>query len=226
MIRGFYCGIILCMNESELKIRLFVSCHKAAKLIRDEVLTPIQLGAMGAKPIEKGMAKDSEGDNISELNPMYCEMTAQYWAWKNVDLDYYGFCHYRRYFNFSNKRFIEDEYGNIREKYPSDSMIEKYGLDADTISSLTKKYDVLISERKDLHRLAEPCSTVREHYEKAPHLHVEDFDTMVSIIDEKYPEYSDAAHVFSRGHTMCFCNMYILLIKYQPQRVIPAIPLR
>lgn len=44
--------------------------------------------------------RDNEGDNISGKNPDYCELTAQYWAWKNIDCDYYGFFHYRRYLTF------------------------------------------------------------------------------------------------------------------------------
>ncbi len=198
------------MSESELRLKIFISCHKPAKLILNDYLVPIQLGASNAKTKMKGVIRDNEGDNISELNSMYCEMTAQYYAWKNVDLDYYGFFHYRRYLNFNKKRFIEDEYGNVIESYPSDAMAEKYSLDQDTIKSMVQKYDVIIPERKDLRRMAEPWSTVREHYEKAPHLHVEDFDLMLDIIDKKYPEYSKIAHDFARGHTMCFCNMYIL----------------
>ena len=32
----------------------------------------------------------------------YCELTAQYWAWKNIhDVEFIGFCHYRRFFNIS-----------------------------------------------------------------------------------------------------------------------------
>ena len=33
---------------------------------------------------------------------------------------------------------------------------------------------------------------------------------MLKIVDEKYPEYSEVAHRFAKGHVMCFCNMYIL----------------
>ena len=198
------------MRKNREKLRICVSCHKPAKIIENEVMRPIQLGAADAKLKMKGAIRDNEGDNISELNPMYCEMTAQYYAWKNVDLNYYGFCHYRRYFSFKKKRFIEDEYGNVLEAYPSDAMVQKYDLDEKSIESMVSKYDVLISERKNLQKLGEPWSTVREHYEKAPHLHVEDFDLMMKIIDEKYPEYSKVAHNFAKGHVMCFCNMYIL----------------
>ena len=35
------------------------------------------------------MIGDDTGDNISDRNPQYCEMTAQYWAWKNIkDTEY------------------------------------------------------------------------------------------------------------------------------------------
>lgn len=198
------------MSESKAKTKIFVSCHKPAELIKNGVLVPIQLGAADSVSRFDDMLHDDEGENISELNPMYCEMTAQYYAWKNMDLDYYGFCHYRRYFSFVNRRFTEDEYGNVVETYPSERMVQKYGLDDETILELIGKYDVVISERKDLHRMVEPCSTVREHYEKAPHLRVKDFDMTLEIIDEKHPEYSAVAHEFARGHIMCFCNMYVL----------------
>ena len=32
--------------------------------------------------LKKGWLIDNVGDNISNENPFYCELTAQYWAWK------------------------------------------------------------------------------------------------------------------------------------------------
>lgn len=47
-----------------------------------------------------GFLKDNVGDNISEKNPQWSELTALYWGWKNLkNTKYAGLCHYRRYMN-------------------------------------------------------------------------------------------------------------------------------
>lgn len=83
-------------------IKILISCHKKTEYIKNAILQPIQLGCALSNKYFPDMLHDDDGENISNLNSMYCELTAQYWAWKNLDADYYGFCHYRRYFNFSN----------------------------------------------------------------------------------------------------------------------------
>ena len=81
-------------------LRIYVACHKPYEVPHDEFYEPIQVGrAVSEYSLE--MIGDDTGDNISLKNQSYCEMTAQYWAWKNInDLKYIGFCHYRRFFNF------------------------------------------------------------------------------------------------------------------------------
>ena len=40
---------------------------------------------------------DDTGDNISQKNRNYCEMTVAYWVWKNSNHDWKGLEHYRRH---------------------------------------------------------------------------------------------------------------------------------
>lgn len=80
------------------KIKILVAQHKEAEVFHNEVYIPIHVGKALSKT-ELGILCDDTGDNISHLNPYFCELTAQYWAWKNMhDVEYIGLCHYRRYF--------------------------------------------------------------------------------------------------------------------------------
>ena len=84
------------------RLKIFVACHKPGAVFQDDVYIPIHVGrtVSECKEAMLGMMGDDTGDHISEKNPRYCELTAQYWAWKNLhDVDYIGFCHYRRFFN-------------------------------------------------------------------------------------------------------------------------------
>lgn len=200
--------------KKSAKVKILISCHKPTAVIKNEILTPIQLNAAVSKVHFEGMLRDDEGGNISKLNPMYCELTAQYWAWKNANYEYYGFCHYRRYFSFVNEVFPEDGWGNVVEMYPGEGMVKKYGLDTDTITAAINGYDIIATRRQDLRKMPKRFKSVYDHYAKAPHLHIKDLDTVLKIIDEKYPEYSQSAHEFVNGHKACFCNMYIMKKEY------------
>ena len=100
------------------KVKILVACHKPDSVYEDEVYTPIHVGRAISKCTDDmhHMIGDDTGDNISDKNPMYCEVTAQYWAWKNLkDVEYIGLCHYRRYFgqrvtNDNIEFFLSDKY--------------------------------------------------------------------------------------------------------------------
>ena len=51
---------------------------------------------------------DKDGDNISKHNRQFSELTVTYWAWKNVEADYKGICHYRRVLDIP-----EDDYNKL-----------------------------------------------------------------------------------------------------------------
>lgn len=92
------------MTESS-KIRIVVAAHKPYWMPSDPMYVPVSVGAFDKDSIP-GFVPDSVGDNISKKNPRYCELTALYWAWKNIDADYIGLVHYRRYFAGHGERGI------------------------------------------------------------------------------------------------------------------------
>lgn len=78
-----------------------VQCAKDVPLAENakerKWITPLQAGA--ALTTERVTEiTDADGDNISEKNAYYNEMTGMYWLWKNTKWDYSGICHYRRVF--------------------------------------------------------------------------------------------------------------------------------
>lgn len=90
---------------SDPNIKIVVAAHKPYWIPSDPMYVPVQVGAAGKESIP-GFQRDDEGDNVSEKNPRYCELTALYWAWKNLDADYIGLAHYRRHFAGSGERGV------------------------------------------------------------------------------------------------------------------------
>lgn len=99
------------------KLKILVACHKPWKVYQDDIYTPIHVGRAVSKYKDEmaDMIGDDTGDHISEKNPLYAEMTAQYWAWKNLhDVEYIGFCHYRRFFDL---QLTNESIDNLFRKY-------------------------------------------------------------------------------------------------------------
>ena len=93
-----------------MEVKILIACHKPAQCPPEDCFLPIHVGRAGSS-LELGFQGDDEGDNISAKNFCYCELTGQYWAWKNLkDADIVGLCHYRRYFDFHGQciRFLPD----------------------------------------------------------------------------------------------------------------------
>lgn len=98
------------MDKKEPKIKILVACHKADPAIRqDDIYMPIHVGKALHPELDLGFQGDDTGDNISEKNGSYCELTAMYWAWKNLpkDVDIVGLCHYRRYLDITSDKICK-----------------------------------------------------------------------------------------------------------------------
>ena len=191
-------------------IRIFVSAHKPVELFDSSILQPVQVGCSLRNDRFPWAFHDDKGNNISDLNPMYCELTTQYWAWKNTSSEYVGFCHYRRYFDFSGTRHDENIYGEIMDDFIDAASQKKYSLDDESIEKFVAQYDVITTERKDIRTYAGQNATLRSQYDAADKLFVEDLDKIVSILKKQHPEYGQDADKFLSGHVGRFCNMFIM----------------
>lgn len=181
-----------------MEIRLFVCCHRPEKIPQHPLLVPIQVGAALSIEYFQNFLHDDESENISEKNRSYCELTAQYWAWKNMDVNWYGFFHYRR--------FLYPD-ADAKRPYriagvPTSKLLGRLGYD--NFAALIERHDVIAPIGEDM------CVSVREHYANAPYHHRKDLDLIEQIILERYPEMVSAMNTYLSGTVCYFGNIYIM----------------
>ncbi len=201
------------MEKKEPKIKIYVSCHKESYIPDNKLLYPIQVGTALAEKKLQGMLYDNEGDNISAKNKQYCELTAQYWAWKNDrDADYYGFMHYRRYFSFSPVVLKEDIYddgnGKIRDgivyNYINKESLKKLCFNETLMVQTIKEYDMIVPS------IWHSGETMYEQYNNWDDAVIEDFDLIIEIIYKKYPKYIPYLKKYINGMEGHLYNMFIM----------------
>ena len=74
--------------------RILIACHRPYPIPQNSCYLPVEVGAaLHTEPIP-GTVPDNTGDNISHKNKNYCELTALYWAWKNLEAEAVGLVHY------------------------------------------------------------------------------------------------------------------------------------
>lgn len=189
------------------KIKILVSYHKDSARIESQIITPIHVGAKNSI-VDLKMLRDDEGINISDKNDKYCELTAQYWAWKNLDAEFYGFMHYRRHFAFKDIEYcLEDGtpaiYNNINEKYK-----KEIGLNDDIIYHCVDGVDLILPLIVDTSTWGAVSNEVQ--FSCLENLHAIDFDIVCQTVVELYPNYSDAVHEFRTSHYAYWYNMFIM----------------
>lgn len=100
-----------------MSLKLYVMTHKAFDVPKNDMYVPLQVGS--ALHPGLGYLRDDTGDNISQKNPYYAELSGMYWVWKNDKTsDYVGLCHYRRYLiGPHNRTFSAAEYEELLGQY-------------------------------------------------------------------------------------------------------------
>ncbi|MDD4110520.1 MAG: DUF4422 domain-containing protein [Clostridia bacterium] len=184
-------------------VSILISCHKPCKTLQDEIISPIQVGTSLAKIRLTNVLHDNDGENISGKNKRYCELTAQYWAWKNIDAEYYGFFHYRRYLSFADRLFFRKPFFDLKMEEINENDIKKFKLDTESIKDLVHKYDVITPQKTF-------CVNNYYHYKTAKFHYIKDLNFCLNVIKTDYPEMYSAARKYMRSPFAYFCNMFIM----------------
>lgn len=166
--------------------KIYVVGHKDFKTPKDNMYIPIQVGNNSNNFFSNGV-RDNTGDNISEKNINYCELTAVYWLWKNVtELENIGICHYRRYFT-----------------YRGWSKNEEYFLNSADIKKILDQYDAIVPKKFKV------IKSVEYYY-----LHEvgrkKDVDKLIDIVSVKYPAYLNSLNKVLNAKSAFYCNMVIM----------------
>lgn len=171
-----------------MDIKILIATHKKYWMPSDEVYMPIHVGREGKDNL--GYVGDNTGENISIKNPNYCELTGLYWAWKNLDCEYIGLCHYRRYFAHKSKSSkLEDKKQAIFTR--------------DDYERLLQQYDVILPKKRNYF-----IETVRSQYEHAHNKR--DLDEIEKIIKMQYPSYIEAFEKVMNSRKLHIYNMFVM----------------
>lgn len=168
-----------------MKITIAVAAHKPYWMPDDDIYLPLQVGSAGKSSIAD-LTRDDSGEQISARNESYCELTGIYWAWKNLDADFIGLAHYRRYLA---------GYAGWRKK---DRIATR-----STIEHALSRADVILPKKRHY--------WIETNYSQYAHAHHEqDLILTWEILQERYPEYlASWEHVMRRtsGHRF---NIFVM----------------
>lgn len=178
------------MNQD---IKIVVATHKKSVMPSDKMYLPLHVGAAGkfkddGTLVDFGYTRDDIGDNISDKNCYFGTQTGLYWIWKNLDADYKGLVHYRRYF-VGNHINTKDMIGSV--------------ITYDQMKPMLGKYKIFVPKKRYYY-----IETLYSHY---AHTHDEKhFKVVEQIIKKDCPEYFHAYEKVLKRRWGYMFNMMIL----------------
>ena len=172
-----------------MDIKILVATHKKYPMPQDSIYLPIHVGKE-LSTLALPWIGDNTGEHISSKNPNYCELTALYWAWKNLDADYIGLAHYRRHFALHKPKIF------CKDKFP-------YIITSTDIEVILKTTSVILPKQRNYF--------IETNYSHFIHAHpAESLELTKKILEETYPDYLTAyEQVMNRTKAHRF-NMLIM----------------
>lgn len=166
-----------------MDIKILVIGHKEFDLPKKDGYRRMIVGSNKDSFCRKSDLRDDTEQNISEKNLYYSELTAIYWAWKNLTIDAIGVVHYRRFFmsERNQKKLISTE----------------------EIQDILTRVPVILPKKR--HYFIETTWTQYKHAH-----HIEDLEKVRKEIEKHYPDdlpAFDSVMKKKSGHRF---NMFIM----------------
>lgn len=173
-----------------MNIKILVAAHKNYVMPQDQNLyLPIFVGKDLHPDVNHTFQGDNTGDNISVKNAHYNELTAIYWAWRNLDADAIGLVHYRRYLSLHKQKDLTSV------------------LDQAQTESLLQDHDIILPKKRNYYIESNYSHYVHAH-------HAEPLDLTRKIIEQDYSMYLNAFDEVMQRKSAHMFNMFIM--KQQP----------
>lgn len=206
-----------------MNIKIAIAYHKPALILRGKNFLPLHVGKT-ISHCDLEIQGDNTGDNISEKNPLYCELTGIYWLWKNTTADYKGLMHYRRIFTIQKyhwlykfrilikyyiRQFVSPFYPikalGVTKDYPA-GVKENYVKNAkrldSELESLLNGVNIIVPEP-----MYEYISTKCFFMQNVP---VWALTLTTDIIKNEYPEFIDVWQKSLKSYRLYQRNMFIM----------------
>ena len=170
-----------------MDVKILILTHKPCWLPSDSMYYPLHVGEEAG--MELGLPRDNSGTNISSKNYLWSELTGIYWGWKNLNCDYFGVVHYRRFFASTTGQRTRE--ARILNNHDAEKLLNA----SDIILPTRRNYIVM---------------TLSEHFNNYDFSRTTDLPILKEAISIISPEYLNAYDTVMRRHWGHMCNMFLM----------------
>lgn len=211
--------------QTKRKIAIAICYYlQAEKYINNDECFPLQLG-YDETGLDLGIQKDNEGKQRSDKHFLYSEYSGIYWLWKNVNAEYKGMLHHRRFLTKENhgiyfkikktvwhiiyriKSIVTPHAYTYRSIIECGSSLQYYKL-ANSFSSQIESifndgYDMIVPKPIFYY----PHS-IKNRFDEV--IHRSFLISVKKTIQEKHPEYISSFNETLNGNILYYANLEIM----------------